>query len=225
MNNIFEENRNAFLMLSGLLFVLLIVLYFAFISPLLSDLKDERANHIDLQNEIAVLEKQIQQIDETQEELTQEQLELQKKVPLTRELEEIVLILQDIELQSSSLIELIDFYYDSSLPTPDFSHELDADEVIEGANDTESEENSDKESQTIKLKEKPESLQVITISMEITSQSYDDFLQLIKEIEQQERIMSVSKLQFEKTSDFTVKDEQDELITHKVELMTFYYKE
>lgn len=225
MNNIFEENRNAFLMLSGLLFVLLIVLYFAFISPLLSDLKDERANHIDLQNEIAVLEKQIQQIDETQEELTQEQLELQKKVPLTRELEEIVLILQDIELQSSSLIELIDFYYDSSLPTPDFSHELDADEVIEGANDTESEENSDKESQTIKLKEKPESLQVITISMEITSPSYDDFLQLIKEIEQQERIMSVSKLQFEKTSDFTVKDEQDELITHKVELMTFYYKE
>lgn len=225
MNNIFEENRNAFLMLSGLLFVLLIVLYFAFISPLLSDLKDERANHIDLQNEIAVLEKQIQQIDETQEELTQEQLELQKKVPLTRELEEIVLILQDIELQSSSLIELIDFYYDSSLPTPDFSHELDADEVIEGANDAEGEENSDKESQTIELKEKPESLQVITISMEITSPSYDDFLQLIKEIEQQERIMSVSKLQFEKTSDFTVKDEQDELITHKVELMTFYYKE
>src|SRR5690625_512379 len=225
MNNIFEENRNAFLMLSGLLFVLLIVLYFAFISPLLSDLKDERANHIDLQNEIAVLEKQIQQIDETQEELTQEQLELQKKVPLTRELEEIVLILQDIELQSSSLIELIDFYYDSSLPTPDFSHELDADEVIEGANDAEGEENSDKESQTIELKEKPESLQVITISMEITSPSYDDFLQLIKEIEQQERIMSVSKLQFEKTSDFTVNDEQDELITHKVELMTFYYKE
>ena len=225
MNNIFEENRNAFLMLSGLLFVLLIVLYFAFISPLLSDLKDERANHIDLQNEIAVLEKQIQQIDEIQEELTQEQLELQKKVPLTRELEEIVLILQDIELQSSSLIELIDFYYDSSLPTPDFSHELDADEVIEGANDAEGEENSDKENQTIELKEKPESLQVITISMEITSPSYDDFLQLIKEIEQQERIMSVSKLQFEKTSDFTVNDEQDELITHKVELMTFYYKE
>jgi len=225
MNNIFEENRNAFLMLSGLLFVLLIVLYFAFISSMLSDLKDERANHIDLQNEIAVLEKQIQQIDETQEELTQEQLELQKKVPLTRELEEIVLILQDIELQSSSLIELIDFYYDSSLPTPDFSHELDADEVIEGANDAEGEENSDKESQTIELKEKPESLQVITISMEITSPSYDDFLQLIKEIEQQERIMSVSKLQFEKTSDFTVKDERDELITHKVELMTFYYKE
>lgn len=225
MNNIFEENRNAFLMLSGLLFVLLIVLYFAFISPMLSDLKDGRANHIDLQNEIAVLEKQIQQIDETQEELTQEQLELQKKVPLTRELEEIVLILQDIELQSSSLLELIDFYYDSSLPTPDFSHELDADEVIEGANDAEGEENSDKESQTIELKEKPESLQVITISMEITSPSYDDFLQLIKEIEQQERIMSVSKLQFEKTSDFTVKDEQDELITHKVELMTFYYKE
>lgn len=225
MNNIFEENRNAFLMLSGLLFVLLIVLYFAFISPLLSDLKDERANHIDLQNEIAVLEKQIQQIDEIQEELTQEQLELQKKVPLTRKLEEIVLILQDIELQSSSLIELIDFYYGSSLPTPDFSHEFDADEVIEGANDAEGEENSDKESQTIELKEKPESLQVITISMEITSPSYDDFLQLIKEIEQQERIMSVSKLQFEKTSDFTVNDEQHELITHKVELMTFYYKE
>src|SRR5690625_2470808 len=137
MNNIFQEKRSAFLLLVGLLFVLLIVLYFAFISPLLSDLKGKKASQVDLQNDIAILEKQLQQLDESQEEFEQEQIALQKKIPLTRELEEIVLILQDIELQSSSVIELIDFHYDSSLPTSDFLNELDSDEVLEGEDDFE----------------------------------------------------------------------------------------
>src|SRR5690625_485745 len=131
MNNMFEENRSTFLMLVGLMFVLLMVLYFAFISPLLSDLKEKKSSQVDLQNDIAVLEKKLQQLDESEEEFEQEQLELQKKIPLTRELEEIVLILQEIELHSSSVIEEINFYYDGSLPTSDFIHELDTEEMVE----------------------------------------------------------------------------------------------
>src|SRR5690625_3803048 len=199
MNNMFEENRNTFLMLVGLMFVLLIVLYFAFISPLLSDLKGNKISQADLQNNIAVLEKQFQLLDESQEAFEQEQLELQKKIPLTRELEEIVLILQEIELQSSSLIEEINFYYDGSLPTLDSIHELDTEEMVEDEDGSEGEKGEDKDEKntTIDLVEKPERLQLITLNMEITSPTYDDFLQLVTEIEQQERIMGVSKVQFE----------------------------
>src|SRR5690625_1676802 len=139
MNNIFQEKRSIFLLLVGLLFVLLIVLYFAFIGPLLGDLKDKKATLKSLQDDVALLEVKVDQLDDAQEEFEQEQIELQKKIPLTRELEEIVLILQDIEQQSSSLIESIDFHYDSSLPTSDFLHELDSDEVLEGEDDTDSE--------------------------------------------------------------------------------------
>lgn len=229
MNNIFQEKRNTFLLLIGLLFVLLIVLYFAFISPLLSDFKGKKASQVSLQNDIAVLEKQLEQLADVQEEFEQEQLELQKKIPLTRELEEIVLILQDMELQSSSLIESIDFYYDSSLPTSDFLYELDSDEVIEDEDSSvvEGVENDDEASRAIDLNEKPESLQIITIRMDISSPTYDDFLHFITEIEQQERIMSVSGLHFEKTSEegLVLAEELDETITYQVELITFYYQD
>ncbi|HLQ97224.1 MAG TPA: hypothetical protein VK135_00905 [Candidatus Dormibacteraeota bacterium] len=226
MNNMFEENRSTFLMLVGLMFVLLMVLYFAFISPLLSDLKEKKSSQVDLQNDIAVLEKKLQQLDESEEEFEQEQLELQKKIPLTRELEEIVLILQEIELHSSSVIEEINFYYDGSLPTSDFIHELDTEEMVEDEDGSEGEkgENNDEKSPTIDLVEKPERLQLITLNMEITSPTYDDFLQLVTEIEQQERIMGVSKVQFETQSE-SVDVETDGSIEAEVELITFFYQE
>jgi len=226
MNNMFEENRSTFLMLVGLMFVLLMVLYFAFISPLLSDLKEKKSSQVDLQNDIAVLEKKLQQLDESEEEFEQEQLELQKKIPLTRELEEIVLILQEIELHSSSVIEEINFYYDGSLPTSDFIHELDTEEMVEDEDGSEGEKgkNNDEKSPTIDLVEKPERLQLITLNMEITSPTYDDFLQLVTEIEQQERIMGVSKVQFETQSE-SVDVETDGSIEAEVELITFFYQE
>ena len=83
----------------------------------------------------------------------------------------------------------------------------------------EGEENHDEASPAIDLSEKPEDLQIITVRMDVTSPNYDDFLEFITEIEQQERIMSVSSLQFEKPG----KEEQGETITHQVELITFYY--
>lgn len=227
MNNIFQEKRNTFLLLVGLLFVLLIVLYFAFIGPLLSDLKGKKATQVNLQNDIAALEKQLEQIDDAQEDFEQEQLELEKKIPPTRELEEIVLVLQDIELHSSSLIESIEFYYDSSLPTSDFLRELDSDEVLEGEDDSdaESEENNDEASPAIDLSEKPESLQIITVRMDVSSPNYDEFLQFITDIEGQERIMSVSRLQFEKPGEvaFSI-EETGETVTHHVEFITFYHE-
>lgn len=219
MNNIFQEKRSTFLLLVGLLILLLIVLYFAFIGPLLSDLKGKKVSQEILQNDITVLEKQLEQLDDVQEDLEQEQLDLQRKVPLTRELEEIVLILQDIESHSSSLIRSIDFHYDSSLPSSNFFRELDSDEVLE---DEEVE-----ESPAIDLSEKPENLQLITIQMDISSPNYDEFLSFITEIEQQERIMSVSRLNFIKPGEESLvfAEEPNEQVTHQVELITFYYKE
>lgn len=212
MNNIFQEKRSTFLLLVGLLFVLLIVLYFAFISPLLSDLKGKETTQTDLQNEIAILESQLEQLDNAQEDFEQDLLELQKKIPPTRELEEIVLILRDIERHSSSLIKSIDFHYGSSLPSANFWQELDSDEVLEGEVDADEEA---EETPAIDFSQKPESLQIITIKMDISSPNYEEFLSFITEIEQQERIMGVSELKFDKPG---------EEVTHNVELFTFYYK-
>jgi hypothetical protein len=222
MNNIFQEKRSAFILLVGLLFVLLIVIYFAFLKPFTDELKGKESSSLDLQDEIARLEKEMSRLDDIENELAIEQISLQKKIPLTEELEKLVLTLGEIELVSLSHIETIEFHYDGSLPTTDFLVETEADN--EAASDEETE-HSTEANPAIDFSEKPASLEIITIRMDVVSPTYEDFLHFITEIEKQERIMSISRLQFEKPGEeeLIIAEESNEAIIYNVELITFYY--
>lgn len=226
MNNIFQEKRNTFLLLIGLLFILLMVIYLAFLRPLSGELKMKESSLIDLQGNIASLEKEVSLLAEDETEIEIEQISLQKRIPLTKELENLVLTLQEIELVSLSRIESIEFHYDSSLPTSDFLSESESDDEDEEIANEEA--TGDTETiPAIDLSEKPESLQIITVRMDVLSPTYEDFLHFITEIEQQERIMSVSRLYFEKPTEeeLIIAEEPDETMTYSVEIITFYYDE
>lgn len=216
MNNIFQEKRNIFLLLVGLLFMLCMVLYFAFLSPLLGDMKQKEQSIESLQADVAVLEKRVEKLGENQENFEKEHALLQKKIPFTRKLDEIVLILQDIERQSSSLIKSVDYQYESSFPTAIFSKELEVNEEDQSVGKSD-----EGVLPTIDFGEKPESLQIFTIQMDVSSPTYEDFLQFITDIEQQERIMSVSRLRVDKPTEAELSE--DEMVTYNVELITFYY--
>lgn len=210
MNNIFQEKRNTFLLLVGLLFVFCFVLYFAFLNPLLIDVKQKKLSIESLRTDVTVLEKKVEQLDGDHEDFKAEQTTLQKKIPTTRKLGEIVLTLQNIERKSSSSIKSIDFQYENSLPTTDISKEQDLDEESGLVTD---------------FNEKPKGLQIITVQMDISSPSYEDFLQFITDIEQEERIMSVSQLHLDKPieTEISSAEESKETLIYNVDLITFYY--
>lgn len=229
MNNTFQEKRGILLALVGLFLVLLVVIYFAFLRPLTGELESKESSLGTLKSDIHSLEKEVLALDQVVESFDMERVVQEKKIPVNRQLEELILLIQEIELVSLSEVETIDFTYDSSLPDTVFLQEGEEEDPDGTDTDADTEEVADEEGAkpAIDLSEKPETLEVITIRMEVSSPSYERFQTFITEIEKQERIMLISRLDFDKPAEeeLVIADHPDETMTFNLELVTFYYGE
>lgn len=231
MNEYFQENKRSLLLLSGLLFILAIVLFFIIMRPLLADLSTQQKAIIDINGEINVLEQQLENMETSVEEIDIEQLILENKIPKSRDLDEYILSLQRLELLTDSRIESIEFVYDSSL---DVSEEETAETETEAEDevDTEDEvaEEEGIEEVTIApsiLNEKPDALQVMTVKLTAISPDFKEFIELLKVIENEERISIVTNLHFLKPAEDALyfADDPSKVIPFEAELTTFYYEE
>lgn len=257
MNEYFEGNKRSLLLLSGMLFVLALVLFFMLLRPLIGDYKREVQQIDSLNEEINLLKAQIKRLEETTEEFDLEQLILENKIPTERELDEYILAIQQLELHTESKIDSIQFTYDSSIATDATEEESEIEEtedteagdvdeletVDESDESTETEESDtideeviDEESEeeptapTIDpaiLSEKPEELHVMTVRISALSPDFDEFIELLKLIENNERISIVTSLNFTKPTeqDIFFEDNPLEIIPFDAEITTFYYKE
>lgn len=227
MNNLFKENARIFSLLLVLLFVLLIVVYFVFVNPQSKQLKAAKQNVSNLESEIAALEASRNQ---SKDSLDSDTLLLEKKVPITPELEDLLLTFQEIELVSGSRIENIEFSYDGELPEnhsgsgeSQENQSNDANENVNNANDAT--ENNESEPINTSNGNKPEFLRVITAKMDVLSPDYDSFQEFLQELEKRERVMRVDKLTFEKPAEKEQLEGSGETITFTIEATTFYYKQ
>ncbi|QGS69018.1 hypothetical protein CV093_13235 [Oceanobacillus sp. 143] len=101
-------------------------------------------------------------------------------------------------------------------------------EETESAEDQESKSDLEEvETAPIDMAEKPENLHLFTVSMDIASPNYEQFQVLLKEIEKKERIMMVTRLEFDKPaeSEMMLGDEVDESIIATIDITTFYFEE
>ncbi len=91
----------------------------------------------------------------------------------------------------------------------------------------ETEEDTELTVDPVLLNEKPEQLQVLTVKIEGMSPDFDQFIELLKIIESQERISIVTSLHFTKPTeqDLYFSDDPSELIPFEAELTTFYFAE
>lgn len=245
MNEYFEENKRSLLILGALLLLLALSLYFFLVRPVMADYKSEVENIEDLKDEIASLEEEIASIEETLEEDDIEQLLLENKIPTKKELDEYILSIQQLELHTNSKIEEIEIAYDDSLT-------IDEEETIEDEGDIEGEEESVEEDADVdysddetldeesdvgeemdedmgsdSLQETPSGLRTMTVSLTAFSPDFDEMLELLRLIEEMERISIVTGLEFEKPSekDLSFSDNPEETIAFTVKITTFYYEE
>lgn len=235
MNEYYEENKRSLILLTVMLFILALVLYFILLRPLLADYKSEEKKITDLENEIQLLEAQINNLKESSDDVDLEQLILENKVPSERELDEYILALQQLELYTESRIDSIDFTYDSSFQIDVVEEVEDEFESTEQVSDetegeeaeTESEETSQPTIDPVLLNEKPEQLQVMTVRISAVSPDFDQLIELLKIIENNERISIVTKLDFTKQTemDLYFAEDPSSTIPFEAELTTFYYAE
>src|SRR5690625_2603884 len=107
MNNLFQENKNSFLFLLGLFFILSIVLFFTFVRPLGKELKKQELAVSSLETEVSVLEVKATKLSE----MTIDTSSLEKQLPLNRDLKKLLLSLKDVEKASESHIDSIRLNY------------------------------------------------------------------------------------------------------------------
>ena len=235
MNNIFQENKQAFLLLLGLLFILIIVAYFLFYQPLTKERDSAVEQETALQAEIESLNAKVIQNEQTEvDENEYENMILAKKMPSTPELEEFLLTLNEIELVSGSRIENLGFSYDGSLPERFIDEEEDVDdEATENPNEELVSEEDLVEERVVEvnpifeMEGMPENLRLITVRIEVFSPDYNQFQAFLTEIEKQQRIMMVNQLEFEKPAEqeLVIDDSEDETIRTVVDVTTFYYED
>jgi len=238
MNDFYQENKRALLLMVTALILFALVLYLLVVQPLMKDYAREEKAVVTEQKEIQAIQQQLDTLKENAEDVDIEKLLLEKKIPSERQLAEYILTLQELEEYTGSALEQIKFTYDSSLEslenaedeasTNEVEQEIDEtgleleDEAELGSDDAV--EGGEAKPNQIMLDELPVNLEMFTVSVTAQVTTFDELINLIKAIEDQDRISIVSRMHFimpaEEEKFFS---EDQEFISLQMDLSTFYY--
>src|SRR5690625_6170286 len=108
MNEYIQANKRSLYMLTGLLLLLAIVLFFLVLRPLMQDVDAQERTNEAKREDIQLLETQIKNMKEQLEAEDPDQLVLEEKVPLERKVDEYILSLEKLEDKTNSEISNID---------------------------------------------------------------------------------------------------------------------
>ena len=235
MNDYFQENKRSLFLLTGLFLLLVIVLYFLLLRPLMVDLSSKEKEIRSVKDDIQQLEKELDYFDLDSVEVDVEKRLMEKKIPTEKELDEYILSLQQLEVITGSKMEHIEFLYDSNLEEIEGEENRLEEESTNTDDENENEsddDNTEEDQEEITTEpeifhEKPEDLQVMTVKLIAASPDFDEFIKLLKVIENEERISIVSKLHFLKPSeqDIYFTEDPTKAVFFEAELTTFYYSE
>lgn len=226
MYNLFQENKRIFFILITLLFILLIILYFIVLQPIFAQKRNTENSSEGVNTTISQLQ---QELADTKDEDTfdPEKYTYDKKLPESKELDELLLKFEKMEAISSNRIIKMDFSYVGSIPETGVDKTGDETEETETSTEESSDESTKEDIEpAIDISNKPEALQPIIIDMEVAAPDHDHFQQFLTEIEKEERLTVVSTLEFEKPAEQELvrAEEPIEEVVFKIQLMTFYYE-
>lgn len=213
-----------------------LVLTFFIVRPQIDDLKKKEEKVAQARAQEKALQNQLDGLDDESTNIDVEQLLLEKQVPTEPNIDEYILSLQQLEQYANSHIEQVRFTYDSSIDVldEDEDEEETDDATIQEAEEALEEELTDEfgedffdeEQPPTFLKEIPDGLEVITVNVVAIVPSYEELVNLVRAIEDQDRISIVSRMRAAfQTDEEELFDDEEELIGLEFEVTTFYYAE
>ena len=236
MNSISSSKNGTLLIVIALAMALLFAVYYYVVKPKQDEGQMIRSEISSLHTEIAAIEETIATNESQQSQTNVNEFALRKKVPDNREIDELILSIEEMQYVTDSRIQSIDFNnYDALVSSSGLQDPLSAPETEEGAV-TESTESTpdlteDMEASeelpvsTIAVKTLPPSLKLITFNINVAAPNDVNLLQFIEEIEKKERVMRIDII------DFALPGEEDkfaeeasEIVTADIQVTTFYYE-
>ena len=225
MNELVSNKRTALLLIVALVLLVLGAIYYYVIYPLQSERSAKENNVEMLQAEVSVLSEQYQSAQEG-DSPTENAFLLESQVPITRDLDELIRSIEEVELVSDSRIESIKFnnydeYVAESTLAPDVTEETETESI-------ENQEQSEEVAPVSPVAETvlPNKLKLITFEVSIQSKSYEQLVLFVEEMEKMSRIMRVDQVELTAPGESEIVDKTyEDALAATIQITTFYYDE
>lgn len=220
------------LLLIALVAALLFALYYYVILPKKEEVEMLQSSISTTQSEIASLQEQIEEINANRSLDHATLINMRKKVPATRSLENLVLNIEETQYVSGTKILTIEFNnYDDLVSETELENPYASSEEEEGTDgtveegSTEGEEQEETPVSTISQESLPPELKLVTFEIVVASPDFDHLVAFIKEIEKIERIMHIDIIEFALPGEeLELSDIPVGSIEATVQVTTFYYE-
>ncbi|MGD6832054.1 pilus assembly protein PilO [Sutcliffiella halmapala] len=170
--------------------------------------------------EIEIEEQLIQVLDQQQESAGTglgNTMELQRKIPVTSYVEQLILEFEKAEVVSNSRIMNMTF------GDADFSASTTTlDEYVESNSSTDTEGTAEQQTEQAYL---PEGLKKVTVNLSIESDNYEDLTTFLEELEGLTRITQIESVAFTGLPELTSIAQELTSLTYSVQLSAFYHPE
>ncbi|MER2028586.1 MAG: potassium transporter [Solibacillus sp.] len=236
MNSISSSKNGTLLIVIALAMALLFAMYYYVVKPKQDEEQMIRSEIHSLHTEIAAIEETIATNQSQHSQTNVNEFALRKKVPDNREIDELILSIEEMQYVTDSRIQSIDFNnYDAlvsssglqdPLSTPETEEEVSTDPTESATDQTEDTEASEElPVSTIAVETLPPSLKLVTFNINVAAPNDVNLLQFIEEIEKKERVMRIDIIDFALPGEedkFT--EEASEIVTADIQVTTFYYE-
>ncbi|SFQ48080.1 hypothetical protein SAMN05421670_2274 [Psychrobacillus psychrotolerans] len=228
MNDLFSNKQTGYLVVSALIAVLLGAIYYFLVYPMSEEKNSKEVTISTVRSEIALLDSQLTAPVEEGEDKNSFQLE--KKVPLTRELDMLIKSIEEVDLVSEAKIESIEFNnYDEIVADSTLvSSEEEASPETNDATteETEGEQPAETPVSPVANSTLPPQLKLITFNINILTKDYDHLNIFIKELESIERIKRIDQIELLIPGEESLLDvEFKDVISARIQVTTFFYDE
>lgn len=242
--NLTGSKNSQLILLVALIAALIFAVYYYVVLPKQEQVDSLNRSIHSLNTEISTIQTTIAQKQAEQAEQTPNVFALQKKLPQSRKVDELLLNIEEIEYVTDSLVLSIAFNdYDTSAADagiglqneevtttdPNAENTTDPNTTVDpnaGAPTTEGQAVNEGEApgQNFAINLPPE-LKMISFSLEIESPDYQHLLQFIDELENLERIMHVDSINFTLPGEeVNLRGDVIETVTASIQVTTFYYE-
>ncbi|CAG9619505.1 pilus assembly protein PilO [Sutcliffiella rhizosphaerae] len=207
-----ELERKHYLILASCVLIMVLgitTFYFLFYQP-----QELRVGQ--LQQEIVIEQRLIQALEEQsqlQASTGGNTVELQRKIPVTPFVEQLILELDKAEVLSDSRIINMTFGDETFTPATSTLDDY------ENGNSDETEENVEEVTYL------PEGLKKITVNLSVESETYEDLTSFLSSLENLTRVTQIESVTFTGQPEITSTEQELDTLTYSVTMSAFYYPE
>lgn len=233
-----SSNQTTVILLLVLVGALLFAMYYYVISPKKEQVEQLESSIASIESEIASIEQEIDKINENKQLDSATLLEMRKKVPTKRDIQQLLLNIDETQYVSGTKIISVDFNnYDTEVSGSELSDPYGSSEE-EGSEENGTDESSDDTTEEaagetsdempvsrISKDVLPPELKLITFEIKIASPDFDHIVTFIKEVEKIERIMHIDLIDFSlpgEENEFAEDPEKE--VEATIQVTTFYYE-